>query len=660
MAPHRQHFPAPPPAVTPFQTIPTQAQPPTQLPVTSAPPPVASYHSYAPAPVASIPAAPVATTTRAPVPTQQQIDDAWTEHTAPNGAKYYHNPLLNESTYSKPEALVKKDPPSIPARRQWQEYEDPSTGKKYYSDGTTTTWEKPAELFVQTETITIQEEEVEPPPKKKKKKTSILETSYANKDEAIAAFKGLLLAKGIAPSQKWNEVSKYCSSDARWESFGEILSVGERRQALAEYQTKRANELKNQERQERIRSKEAFGQLLTEVLPTVSGFSAWSSRFADIRAALAKDDRFHAVADEDTRESLFLEFCEELRKREERKKRNKKRDAQDSYNAFLGEKEEAGKLTFASTWDLFLLSLSDEEKDDPRFCTSHNLTESDKQLYFADFVIELQAAEDDKRRRIRDARRRAEKAQREAYRDVLKRLARDGTIRPYTRWRSIEEFVMVDPAFNAVLAQDREAPREMYEEFIDEWDDLYRQERAFLSRLINPPDKAEITVYPGISLDDFAKLLLKEADFSSDIYADTSRIINREEPVSSVRLYLEELVSRANHSSLRPSNPRRASQEDSSEDEGEILEEDEVDPLDVSAGTAAREDDTNITGTIQREELQLVDGTDTAVIASDSQTVPTATFLNDETDSNMITSESTQQVEVETNSKTIGEHNEEV
>ncbi len=116
----------------------------------------------------------------------------------------------------------------------------------------------------------------------------------------------------------------------------------------------------------------------------------------------------------------------------------------------------------------FLLSLTDEEKNDPRFYPSHNLTESDRQLYFADFVIELQAAEDDKRRRIRDARRRAEKAQREAYRDVLKRLARDGTIRPFTRWRSIEEFVMADPAFNPVLAQDREAPREIYEEFIDD------------------------------------------------------------------------------------------------------------------------------------------------------------------------------------------------
>jgi pre-mRNA-processing factor 40 len=283
------------------------------------------------------------------VPTQQQIDDAWKEFTAPTGAKYYHNHLLSQSTYTKPDALAKKEAPSPTAKaRQWQEYEDPTTGKKYYSDGATTTWEKPPGF--QSPKETQAEETSEAPPKKKKKKASLEETSYASKEEAIAGFKGFLLAKGIAPAQKWNEVAKYCSSDSRWESFDEILSVGERRQALAEYQTKRANELKNQERQERIRAKEAFGQLLTDVLQTVSGFSALNSRFSDIRSALAKDDRFHAVAHEDARESLFLDFCEELRKREERKKRNKKRETQESFTSFLSEREEAGTLTFASTW----------------------------------------------------------------------------------------------------------------------------------------------------------------------------------------------------------------------------------------------------------------------------------------------------------------------
>ena len=69
------------------------------------------------------------------------------------------------------------------------------------------------------------------------------ENFFANMKEAITAFKGFLLAKSISPTQKWNEVVKVCESDSRWDSFEEQLSMGECRQALAEYQTKRTNEL---------------------------------------------------------------------------------------------------------------------------------------------------------------------------------------------------------------------------------------------------------------------------------------------------------------------------------------------------------------------------------------------------------------------------------
>jgi pre-mRNA-processing factor 40 len=291
---------------------------------------------------------------------KEQIESAWKEYDGPNGVKYYHNPIINESTYIKPEALTRKDAATKAATNgraaKWKQYEDASTGKKYYSNGVTTTWEKPAGFQSDADATA---EDSEQPAKKKKKTASKKESEFANKAEATAAFKGLLLAKGIAPNLKWNEVVKLCSADSRWAVCEDALSVGERRQALAEYQTKRANELRDQERQERIRAKEAFGQLLTEVLPTVTSFSAWSSRFPDVRGSLSKDDRFYAVEDEGTRESLFLDFCEEFRKRDERKKRSRKREAQDSFLAFLGEKEEMGSLSFASTWYVCLLMMNE-------------------------------------------------------------------------------------------------------------------------------------------------------------------------------------------------------------------------------------------------------------------------------------------------------------
>jgi pre-mRNA-processing factor 40 len=309
---------------------------------------------------------------QAPSYTKEQIDQAWKEYTAPSGVIYYHNSISKESTYQKPDALSRKEPVGLQVavaatpvvttsnnakQRKWAEYEDANTGKRYYSDGVTTTWEPPAGFIPAASENTAESE----PPQKKKRIEEKKESKFNNRDEAVAAFKGLLLAKAIAPTLKWNDVVKACSSDSRWDVCENNLSLGERKQALAEYQTKRANELKTLERQERLRTKEAFGQMLTELLPSVPSFSAWNSRFADIRVALSKDDRFYAVEDEGTRENLFLDFCEEFRKRDDRKKRSRKRETQEVLLSFLKEKEEAGSLTFASTWYVDRLQQSSPE-----------------------------------------------------------------------------------------------------------------------------------------------------------------------------------------------------------------------------------------------------------------------------------------------------------
>jgi pre-mRNA-processing factor 40 len=531
--------------------------------------------------------------------TIQQIDDAWQEYTDPSGLKYYHNSLLKESsTYIKPDAMKKKEavtstPSAASAsvtptttKHFWRSYEDSKTGRKYYSDGITTTWDKPDGFVAEAEQTksskSLKEhklEEITEPPKKKKRggvSASDLVASFANKGEAIAAFKGALLAKGIGPALKWNEVVKLCETDSRWEACKEVLSVGERRQALAEYQTKRANEIRNEQRQERIRAKEAFGQLLADLLPGISLFSAHMTRFSDVRSTLSKDDRFYAVEDEATRESLFLDFCDEFKKREERKKRSKKREAQDFFVSFLQEMEENGTLTFASTWESFFSSLSEKEKADSRFATSTRLSDSDRQLYFADFVIDLQQAEDDKRRRIRDARRRAEKAQRDKYREYLRRLAEDGKIFPYSRWRGVEEIVSENDAFALVQVQDRDSPRELFEEFIDEWDEIYRRERSFLGRLINSPGKSEFKVTSSTSYEAFKGTITTEASYSPEVQAETWRIIDREDPVSSARLFYNELIARAADVSQLESVRKGSLKEESSEDEGEIIEPGEV------------------------------------------------------------------------------------
>ena len=342
--------------------------------------------------------------------TTSNPDTAWMEHKSPEGVSYYYNTVTKQSSWERPATYLPAaaaastsstttsaaatisttaitnaaatTTASNHSKVVWQTYTDDKTGKNYYSNGVTTTWTRPAEILppskenngvsattttsssITSKRTTIDDDmHKQQQPATKKKKIDKGSSSgggddgmplYANKAEAIAAFKGLLLAKDISPSTKWAEVVKACSDDARW--LASNITTGERKQALAEYQTKRANELRDVKRQEKVRAKEAYYRLLTDVLPTsktftlVGGGGSNTCRFMEVRDSLSKDDRFYAVEEESTREELYYEWVEELRKKEERNKHNKKRETKDVYLKYLKGMEEEGKLTFASTW----------------------------------------------------------------------------------------------------------------------------------------------------------------------------------------------------------------------------------------------------------------------------------------------------------------------
>jgi pre-mRNA-processing factor 40 len=507
----------------------------------------------------------------------------WSTHKAPTGADYFYNSSTGESTYTRPPCLGPDPAAVVPAttvkdnrKRGWTQHTDQSSGKVFYHDGTNTTWEKPDDFKDPSE-----ESAKEPPSKKRKKKEENAQTLYSNKAEAVAAFKGLLLAKDISPIMKWNEVVKICSADHRWEA---CTTVGERKQALTEYQTKRANELREEKRQEKMRAKTAFMKLLTDILPSVSLFNASSNTpFQEIRDSLSKDDRFYAVEAEETREDLYRDFVEEIRKRDERLKRSRKREAKDSFISFLKAKEETGVLTFASTWQSFVSSLDDSDKVDSRFVVSPHMSDQARQLNFADHVLELQVLEQENTRRIREATRRAEKAQRDAFRDTITKYAKEGKILPSSRWRNVEEALTAEDSYGPVNYHGRNEPQNIFDDYVDEWIDVYHADKAFLNNLLLK--SKELVVAIDSKYGDFTKGLLDAAAYSPEAYSDVRRIIKEELPVSSAKLFFDELVASRKAARTGPGAFSRRVADDSS-DEGEIVEDGEV-PDDNNAPAAS-------------------------------------------------------------------------
>lgn len=226
-----------------------------------------------------------------------------------------------------------------------------------------------------------------------------------------------------------------------------------------------------------------------------------------------------------------------------------------------------------------MTSLTEAEKSDSRFALSPHMSETDRQLYFSDFVIELQNAEDEKRRRIRDARRRAEKAQRDAFRERLGELAKEGILTPETRWRGVEDRVSNDPTYEPVAAQGREVARELFEDFVYDWKEEYRRDRITLGRVWEK-SKKEFVFDDKANVEEFGKMLLESSAGSPDLYGEIRRISNRESSLpSSIALFFKELrvdAEASNNGNGKKRGSLSGKGDESSEDEGEIIEDGEV------------------------------------------------------------------------------------
>ena len=83
------------------------------------------------------------------------------------------------------------------------------------------------------------------------------------------------------------------------------------------------------------------------------------------------------------------------------------------------------------------------------------------------------------------------------------------------------------------------------------------------------------------SYEEFLDALLEVSSKSNDLNLQTHRIIHDNSPVSSAKLYFDELKNRAKVAASARRGSSRRRDEESSEDEGEIVEEaDETDTKD--------------------------------------------------------------------------------
>ena len=226
-------------------------------------------------------------------------------------------------------------PPPPPTQRTWKEYKTPE-GKPYWSDGATSVWEEPAAYKEAREKaaalIEANKRAKEEPPvvaKEPEPEPNIkpLEPVLDPKQK-VEAFKQLLSDSDIKSTATFPEVSAKLGQHPTYMS----LPKGERKQALAEYKTKRAKVEKEIERKRSREARAGFLRLLAEA-EEISVDTPWSR--ADELLAATCDERYQAVSTSTERKALFDEFLDALREKDASEKRQTTEKAREAFRKAL-------------------------------------------------------------------------------------------------------------------------------------------------------------------------------------------------------------------------------------------------------------------------------------------------------------------------------------
>lgn len=182
-------------------------------------------------------------TTAGPAGGTQQLNSGdqmgtWTEHTAPDGRKYYYNATLKKSSWEKPAGVASQEPNAGLQQGQWEEHKAPD-GRTYYYNKTTkeSKWTLPAGIVpvkkivgggVQVRQPQSGGGYVCPPGAIKHGPTA----TYATIGEAKEAFVSLLRDAQFPSTMAWEQALGIISVDRRFGGYG---TLHDRRQLFNEY-----------------------------------------------------------------------------------------------------------------------------------------------------------------------------------------------------------------------------------------------------------------------------------------------------------------------------------------------------------------------------------------------------------------------------------------
>jgi pre-mRNA-processing factor 40 len=467
------------------------------------------------------------------LPLQNTKQTIWTTHTDPNGRKYYYNTITKQSSWEKPEELKTPLEKAL-SKCHWKEYT--SNGKKYYYNEETkvSSWEMPQEYkdFLAkiesqknkpdsavvpsatpaikndttksnsnvakpvSEAPTLKTTAASENPLLSNNKSVIIQGNsvvidFKSKEEAEEAFKKLLKDSGVKSNWTWKDAILATGHNPMYHC---LKTAEERKTAFMKYIDQCKREEREEERIKLQKEREEFRAVLKLRKDITS-----TTRYRKYAENLKDEPTFLAIADERDRESIFNEYISDLRRKEKDKLRMLRKENMEKLRQILRKLP----INYNTLWKdaQILFKTCSDYADDEQLQTLDPL---DVFSVYEDHIKYLEDQYNDMKEKQRMERRREERKNRDAFKELLKELRNSHVINIRSKWKEIYPYIQNDPRYLNMLGQSGSTPLELFWDTIQRIEDDYYQEKRTVMELIKTYD---IKITPDLNFPVFLSKL---------------------------------------------------------------------------------------------------------------------------------------------------------
>jgi len=426
----------------------------------------------------------------------------WTEHTTPEGRKYWYNNATKNSTWEKPDDLLTEVEKAL-KECEWQEFTSPE-GKKYYSHRQTkeSKWEMPEEYKeclergqqadmakqqAATET-TVEHMEphhvprpldqhehspspvaIAPPvniPTPKPKMPQPIVMEFATKEQAEAAFIDLLRKTGVKSNWTWEQTMRSIITQPLYRA---LKTLSERKSAFNTYIEQEAKREREEQLKTEMKVREDFLQMLSE-----TSAIRVTTRYRKAATLLGNEPAWNSITSERYRQALYEDYIHDLARKEKEELRELRKQSMGRFAELL---RSIPEITHRTTWRAAqeLYTARPEYEDKERF---RGMDKLDFLAVFEDHVKHLEQVESDQKARVAEAKRRSQRKHRDAYKTLLEELRASKLINAKTDWMEIYPHLKDDARYLSMLGQPGSTPLDLFWDLVDELGErFYKQKR---------------------------------------------------------------------------------------------------------------------------------------------------------------------------------------